>query len=205
MSTPERTLTVVLDGFLDDEVLTADALDDEAPPVNLRDGVAHFQLVVSPTEERVDELVLPCRAQGGLAQDALTLGTCDLVRVTGSLRLPHHPEDGLFLDVTALEVLESGTDVDHADSTDDLGPAGLSEHGRIERYGAYQVWHAPDTGTSHIWHTSGQAVGIADDPRDLEDLIHAYENPAPHPQEQPPPARRRRLAALLLRLRPRRT
>ncbi|MFD5814735.1 hypothetical protein [Streptomyces sp. NPDC127038] len=164
-------LPIVLDGYLDDQTL----------PDDVHGTTTGFQLVVSPTEDRIDELVMPCHT----TDPALThtvlheLGTSDLLRVAGHLRLPRSPGDGLRLHVTAIAVLESGCDTASVEIEDDLAPESLSDTGSIERYGAYQVWHDPDTGRSSIWHTTGQWVADTD-PAGLGPAITAHETTSSH-------------------------
>lgn len=189
---------IVLDGYLDDQTLPNDL--DETP--------VRFQLVVSPTDDRIDELVLPCTVTNpDLAHAAVhELGASDLLRVTGHLRLPHSPGDGLLLQVLAIHVLDSGVDLNHVVSHDELQPQVLSAYGYLERYTDYQAWNDPDTCLTSLWHESGQWVDSTDDPSTLNDLITAHrrrtastaahppsKRPAPAPQ---PPTSRRRLPRL---------
>ncbi|GAB2606892.1 hypothetical protein GCM10027168_44680 [Streptomyces capparidis] len=186
---------IVLDGYLDDQTLPGDE----------HGTIARFQLVVSPTEDRVDELVIPCRVVDYEVAHAVLhdLVGSDLLRVTGYLQLPRTPGDGLLLHVTAIEVLEPGVDLAHTAADDDLGPAELPECGLIERCADYQMWHDPDTGRSSVWHTSGQWVGDTDDPRALGEMINRHAHHTPPSPGSP----LRRLAGLrrVRRWRPRRT
>jgi hypothetical protein len=166
---------IVLDGYLDDQTL----------PDDPHATTAVFQLVVSPTDDRIDELVMPCHtADSALAHTVLhELGASDLLRVTGRLRLPRIPGDGLRMYVTAIAVLESGCDLASVATDDDLAPEALSDTGVIERYGAYQVWHDPDISRSSVWHTTGGWVGVAD-PADLSTVITAHETTSPRPDQE---------------------
>ncbi|MFD5516330.1 hypothetical protein [Streptomyces sp. NPDC127066] len=112
---------IVLDGYLDDQTL----------PDDLHGATTAFQLVVSPTDDRIDELVMPCHtADPALAHTVLhELGASDLLRVTGYLQLPRTPGDGLRLYVTVIVVLESGCDLASVDTDDDLAPEALSDTG----------------------------------------------------------------------------
>ncbi|GHE34221.1 hypothetical protein [Streptomyces capitiformicae] len=191
---------IVLDGYLDDETL----------PDDLPDTPVRFQLVVSPTEDRIDELVMPCTVTNPELAHAVVndLGASDLLRVTGHLQLPQVPGDGMRLQVNAIHVLEGGVDLSQVASEDELGPEVLSEYGFIERYGDYQTWNDPDTCLTSVWHTSGKWVDSTDDPSALGDLIAAHEQRAPstpteatHTEEPapalPPLSSRRRLAGLV--------
>ncbi|MEU0031738.1 hypothetical protein [Streptomyces sp. NPDC006335] len=190
---------IVLDGYLDDQTL----------PDDLSDTSVRFQLVVSPTEDRIDELVIPCTVTNPELAHAVVndLGASDLLRVTGRLQLPQAPGDGIRLQVNAMHVLEGGVDLSQVASEDELGPGVLSEYGFIERYGDYQTWNDPDTCLTSVWHASGKWVDSTDDPSALGDLIAAHEQCAPSaPAETPhakpapplpPRSSRRRLAGLM--------
>lgn len=192
---------IVLDGYLDDETL----------PDDLSGGSARFQLVVSPTADRIDELVMPCTVTNPELAHAVIndLGASDLLRVTGHLLLPRDPADGLRLQVSAIHVLEGGVDLSQVETEDELGPAVLSEYGYIERYADYQMWNDPDACLTGVWHVSGEWAGSTDDPNDLGDLIDAHRRRAmlaptnaPHPgpatttPSPPSTARRTRLRRL---------
>ncbi|MFI6768166.1 hypothetical protein [Streptomyces sp. NPDC050355] len=71
---------IALDGFL----------DEEAVPGDLNGSTARFQLTVSPTDERTDDMILPCSvADPVLAHAVLSdLQPGDQLRVTNCLRLP---------------------------------------------------------------------------------------------------------------------
>ncbi|MFI1726441.1 hypothetical protein [Streptomyces sp. NPDC020489] len=168
---------IALDGYLDDHSLP----DDDVSATT-----ASFQLVVCPTDDRVDELVIPCLATDpDLVRAVLTdLDPQDLLRVTGYLQLPDHPGDGLRLHVYGIDVLDSGTELATVDSEQDLQPDSLAPQGLLERHAAYQLWHDPDTGRSSVWHVCGTWVGATDDPSRLEDVIAAHEQPPP-PTDQP--------------------
>ncbi|WRZ96414.1 hypothetical protein OHB54_46555 (plasmid) [Streptomyces sp. NBC_01007] len=166
---------IVLDGYLDDQTL----------PDDLHGTTTAFQLVVSPTDDRIDELVMPCHtADPALAHTVLhKLGASDLLRITGHLQLPRTQGDALRLHVTAIAVLASGCDLPSVDTDDDLTPEALSDTGVIERYGAYQVWHDPDTARSSVWHTTGYWVADTD-PADLGTVITAHEATSPRPDHE---------------------
>jgi hypothetical protein len=189
---------IVLDGYLDDQTL----------PDDVSGASVRFQLVVSPSEDRIDELVMPCTvANSELAHAVINdLGASDLLRVSGHLRLPLDPGDGLQLQVHAIHVLEDGVDLSQVGNDSELGPEALSEYGYIERFADYQTWNDPDTCLTSVWHASGQWVGSTDDPSALGDLIADHRrsttstpadttrtDTAPAP---PPPPRRPRMAGL---------
>ncbi|MFE7614357.1 hypothetical protein [Streptomyces sp. NPDC057496] len=90
---------VVLDGFLDEETV----------PGDLHGTTARFRLVVSPTDERADEMVLPCTVTDPELAHAVIhdLAPGDQLRVTGYLRIPRTPDEPMWLAVTTLTVLET--------------------------------------------------------------------------------------------------
>ncbi|MFE7929867.1 hypothetical protein ACFU6S_14180 [Streptomyces sp. NPDC057456] len=89
-------IEVALDGFLDEE--TVPGSPDETS--------ARFRLIVSPTDEPVDEMVMPCTATTPALAAAVLhdLVPGDQLRITGYLRLPRTPDEPMWLDVT-LDVL----------------------------------------------------------------------------------------------------
>ena len=89
------TEALVLDGHLDEETVPGD-----------RHGTtARFRLIVSPTDERADEMMLPCSvADPAMAAVVLhDLAPGEPLRVTGYLRLPRTPDEPMWLVVEALE------------------------------------------------------------------------------------------------------
>ncbi|MEH0557338.1 hypothetical protein [Streptomyces sp. B21-101] len=90
-------IAVTLDGFLYDEAVRGDQ----------GETTARFRLIVSPTDEMVDEMVVPCTATTpALAATVLhELAPGDQLRITGYLCLPRTPDEPIWLHVTTLEVL----------------------------------------------------------------------------------------------------
>ncbi|MEU9438709.1 hypothetical protein [Streptomyces sp. NPDC048252] len=74
-------IAVTLDGFLYDEVVRGDQ----------GETTARFRLIVSPTDEVVDEMVLPCTATTPALAGAVLhdLAPGDQLRITGYLPAPH--------------------------------------------------------------------------------------------------------------------
>jgi hypothetical protein len=174
---------IVLDGYLDEEV----AADD-------RTGTrARFRLIVSPTDDLVDEMVLPCSVTDSELTTAVLheLRPGDHVRVTGYLGLPRISGHPMWLQVLTLELLGTlplgpAGDDGNDDQADDTGttpavpvpaPASdtLSDAGHIERYGQYLVWSDPDLCADTVWMTTGELLGTAVYPDTCTDLIDAHQ------------------------------
>ncbi|MET9208233.1 hypothetical protein ABZW38_24190 [Streptomyces bacillaris] len=87
---------IALDGFLDEETV----------PGDLHGSTARFRLTVSPTDERADEMILPCTVADSVLAHAVIhdLVPGDKLRVTGYLRLPRTPDEPMWLVVTELAV-----------------------------------------------------------------------------------------------------
>ncbi|WP_086796389.1 GGDEF domain-containing protein [Streptomyces caniscabiei] len=150
---------VVLEGFLDEETLPG-----------TRDDTARFRIHLAADEDRVDEALLPCVVEHPvLAAYVLTeRERGDLLRVSGHLRLPQTPDGAMWLDVQAIVVLHPTLLTDPTD--EEVTPF-------VERYASYMTLYDPE-GLTHVWHESGEQVGVTDDPSEISDLIHAYERPA---------------------------
>ncbi|MEU9943106.1 hypothetical protein [Streptomyces lavendulae] len=150
---------IALDGFLDEETV----------PGDLHGSTARFRLTISPTDERTDEMILPCSvADPAMARTVIhDLTPGDKLRVTGYLRLPRTPDEPIWLVVTTLAVLEP--------APQPADPAALST-AAIERYGPYVCWFdAEDSGEIPVWTEAGIWVGTAGDPDALSELIDAFE------------------------------
>ncbi|MEV8435120.1 hypothetical protein [Streptomyces chartreusis] len=151
---------ISLDGYLDEEIVPGD-----------HGASARFRLIVSPTDERADEMVMPCSVDD-LAVAAAVLGDLepgDQLRVTGHIRLPRTPDEPMWLAVTGLELLQP---VPQPDSTGAV-PAAL------ERYGPYVTY--VDAATEHVpvWTETGTWVGVANNPIGVDDVIDAFERSTP--------------------------
>lgn len=149
---------IALDGFLDEETV----------PGDLHGSTARFRLTVSPTDERTDEMILPCTVTDPeLAHAAIhDLVPGDKLRVTGYLQLPRTPDEPMWLVVAALAVLETApllSDPDaHATAV-------------IERYGPYLCYFDADTTVVEVFTETGQPVGTAPDPDKIGALLEAFE------------------------------
>ncbi|MEU9663521.1 hypothetical protein [Streptomyces chartreusis] len=154
---------IVLDGFLDGEIV----------PGDLHGATARFRVIVSPTDERADEMVMPCTAGDPVMAAAVLrdLHPGDQLRVTGYLRLPGMPDEPMWLAVTELELL-------HPAPQQSTG-TGHAATAVLERYGPYVTY--VDAATEHVpvWTETGTWVGVADNPIGVDDVIDAFERSTP--------------------------
>ncbi|MEU9197752.1 MULTISPECIES: hypothetical protein [Streptomyces] len=150
---------IALDGFLDEETV----------PGDLHGSTARFRLTVSPTDERTDEMILPCSvADSELAHAVIhDLVPGDKLRVTGYLRLPRTPDEPMWLVVTTLAVLETAPELSD--------PAAVAT-AVIERYGPYVCWFDADTTDVEVFTEGGAWVGTAPEPNDLGELLEDFEH-----------------------------
>ncbi|MEU0984677.1 hypothetical protein ABZ488_36365 [Streptomyces griseus] len=153
-----HTEPIALDGFL----------EEPSVPGDLHGSTARFRLTVSPTDERTDEMVLPCGVTDPeLAHAALhDLVPGDKLRVTGHLHLPRTPDDPVWLAVSTLAVLETASLL-----TD---PAAVTT-AVLERYVPYVCWFDADTPNVKVFTETGQWVGTAPDPDKIGVLLEAFE------------------------------
>ncbi|MEV6439871.1 hypothetical protein [Streptomyces anulatus] len=149
---------IVLDGFLEEGTV----------PGDLHGSTARFRLTVSPTDERTDEMVLPC----SVTDPALALAVIhdlvpgDKIRVTGHLRLPRTPDEPMWLAVTTLAVLETAPLL--------TNPASDAT-AVLERFGPYLCYFDADTTGVEIFTETGEPVGTAPDPDGIRELLEAFE------------------------------
>jgi hypothetical protein len=172
----------VLDGYLEEDPQPGDSLA----------VTALFRLTLSPTEDAVNEAILPCTvADPQLAHEVLhDLRPGDRLRVTGSIRIPQIPGGILRVCVSALEVLDTAPlrladaaepETSPGDSpSDDLPPLppGFSlpdDGGLLERFGPYLAYSDPDTTLISVWRDDGAWVGADAYPVSAGDLIDAFE------------------------------
>ncbi|MFJ7416395.1 hypothetical protein ACIQWZ_37180 [Streptomyces sp. NPDC098077] len=153
-----ETAPIALDGFLDEETV----------PGDLHGSTARFRLTVSPTDERNDEMILPCTVTDPeLAHAAIhDLAPGDKLRVTGYLQLPRTPDEPMWLVVVALAVLETAPLLSDPDT---LATA------VIERYGPYVCWFDADTPDVEVFTDAGTWVGTAPEPNGISELLEAFE------------------------------
>jgi len=163
----DATDVIVLDGYLDEETVEGDA----------HCTTARFRLEVTPSEERVDMMVLPCSVRDwALARAVVALRPGDFVRVTGYLRLPATPDGPVWLEVHALQILAV---LPPAPAGDPDGlhteQPGIGDDALIERHGQYLLVHDP-VGVTYVWTQTGAWVGETEDLNALADLLRAYEH-----------------------------
>ncbi|MFE2823474.1 hypothetical protein [Streptomyces sp. NPDC059271] len=149
---------IALDGFLDEEIVPGDA----------HGSIARFRLVVSPSDELADEMILPCTATDPrLTRAVLTeLQPGDTLRVTGVLRLPRAPGEPTWLAVTGISVLATAPQL-----TDPAAPATTV----IEQYGPYLCVFDADTAEVEAFTQDGAWVGTVPEPSGLSNLFAAFE------------------------------
>ncbi|WP_370424346.1 hypothetical protein AB8O64_36955 (plasmid) [Streptomyces sp. QH1-20] len=152
---------IALDGFLNEETV----------PGDLHGSTARFRLTVSPTDQRTDEMILPCSVADPAIAHAVIhdLVPGDKLRVTGYLRLPRTPDEPMWLVVTALSVLEPAPLMSVA------GPAAVVT-AVIERYGPYVCWFDADTPDVEVFTEAGDWVGTAPEPNGIGQLLEAFEH-----------------------------
>lgn len=176
---------IVLDGALDEEVVLADP----------QGTAVLFRLILSPTDEIVDETVLACRVDSPALVQAVAYAyqPGDQLRVTGYLYIPQVPDYPLRLEADRIELLQEaparspevvgGADEEldflTADPADIYQRTGISIHvadcGLFERHGTYLLWHDGDVAVTSVWTRTGAWVGETDDPDRIGDLIAGYE------------------------------
>lgn len=152
-----------------DDVIAVDGFLDEERMIGPHGTTARFRIFVSPTDERTDEMVLPCTVTDpGLATVVLyDLVPGAMLRVTGHFRLPRTPDEPMWLEVTELASLQ-----DAPDRPDDPADAVTA---MLERYGPYVCVLDADTEQVPVWTESGAWVGTADTVADLGALLDSYE------------------------------
>jgi hypothetical protein len=180
--TVDNTMAV-LDGYLEEDPQPGDSIA----------LTALFRLTLSPTEDVLNEAVLPCTvADPQLAHEVLhTLQPGDRLRVTGAIRVPDNPGGALRLCVSALEVLDTAPlrlaepEPGTGQGDSPAGPPTLpplpprlslpDDGGLLERFGPYLAYSDPDTTLTSVWRADGAWVGADAYPVTAGDLIDAFE------------------------------
>ncbi|TVL88510.1 hypothetical protein CD790_30915 [Streptomyces sp. SAJ15] len=145
--------------------MTIDGFLDTVPEPGDTDGTVRFLLVSSPTDDPVDEAILPCTTGDPRIVHALLteLRSGDLLHVSGILTLPGSADGGVRLSVDALEVLAT---------------APVRGGTVLDRFGPYLVVLDADHDQVPIFTETGRWVGEAGDPDKIRDLIDAFERDA---------------------------
>ncbi|MER6160882.1 hypothetical protein ABT147_36065 [Streptomyces sp. NPDC001868] len=149
---------------MDTMPLTVDGFLYTVPAPGDGPGTARFQLVVSPTDDLVDDVVWFCTTSDSrIAYALLTeIQSGDLLHVSGFLTQLDDPAQPARLTVEALEVLAPA-------------PARALQEMVLDRYGDYIVVFDADTETVPVFTAGGQWVGTAENPDAIGRLIEIHE------------------------------
>ncbi|MEU4655066.1 hypothetical protein AB0G32_14200 [Streptomyces sp. NPDC023723] len=149
---------------MDTKNLTVDGFLDTAPTPGAAPYTARFQLIVSPTDDVVDDVSWSCTtSKPGIAHALLTeIQPGDLLHVSGVLTQPDNPAEPARLTVDALEVLATT-------------PARALQEMVFDRYGDYVVVFDADTDAVPVFTAQGQWVGEAESPDTIGTLIEIHE------------------------------
>jgi len=162
------TGAIALDGYLVEETV----------PGDIDFSTARFRIEISPTDERTDQMVLPCSVNDPeLARFVVShLQPGDLLRVTGFMRLPRTPDAPIWFEVLTLELLASVPVQAPAGQGDAFtAEPTIGADVLIERYGRYLLVHDP-VGVTYVWTQTGAWVGETEDLTALADLLRAFEH-----------------------------
>lgn len=143
--------------------LAIDGYLDAVPAPGYDPGTARFQLIVSPTDDAVDDVTWSCiTGNPRIVHTLLTeIQPGDLLHVTGLLTQPNPAEPARFT-VDDLEVLAPA-------------PARKLQEMVLDRYGDYVVIFDADTDAVPVFTALGQWVGLADNPDAIATLIDMHE------------------------------
>ncbi|MFF4138067.1 hypothetical protein ACFY1B_42835 [Streptomyces mirabilis] len=149
---------------MDTKPFTVDGFLDTVPAPGDAPYTARFQLVVSPTDDVVDDVIWSCiTSKPGIAHTLLTeIQPGDLLHVSGVLTQPTDPAEPARLTVDALELLATA-------------PARALKEMVLDRYGDYVVVFDADTDTVPVFTALGQWVGMAESPDAIGTLIEIHE------------------------------
>ncbi|MFE4825182.1 hypothetical protein ACFRFU_54625 [Streptomyces sp. NPDC056704] len=149
---------------MDTKPFTVDGFLDTVPTPGDAPYSARFQLVVSPTDDVVDDVIWSCTtSKPGIAHTLLTeIQPGDLLHVSGVLTQPNDPAEPARLTVDALELLATA-------------PARALEEMVLDRYGDYVVVFDADTDAVPVFTALGQWVGMAESPDAIGTLIEIHE------------------------------
>ncbi|GAA2767526.1 hypothetical protein GCM10010103_65680 [Streptomyces paradoxus] len=149
---------------MDTKNLTVDGFLDTVPTPGAAPYTAQFQLIVSPTDDAVDDVIWSCTTtKPGIVHALLTeIQPGDLLHVSGVLTQPDKPTEPARLTVDALEVLATA-------------PARPLQEMVLDRYGDYVVVFDADTDAVPVFTALGQWVGEAESPDTIGTLIEIHE------------------------------
>ncbi|MEU6444795.1 hypothetical protein [Streptomyces sp. NPDC047046] len=149
---------------MDTKPLTVDGFLDTVPTPGDAPYTAWFQLVVSPTDDVVDDVIWSCTtSQPGLTHALLTeIQPGDLLHVSGVLTQPASGAEPARLTVDSLEVLATA-------------PLRALKEMVLDRYGDYVVVFDADTDAVPVFTALGRWVGMADNPDTIGTLIETHE------------------------------
>ncbi|MGA5364174.1 hypothetical protein [Streptomyces purpurascens] len=149
---------------MDTKPLTVDGFLDTVPTPGDAPYTARFQLVVSPTDDVVDDVIWSCTtSKPGIAHTLLTeIQPGDLLHVSGVLTQPASAAEPARLTVDTLELLATA-------------PARALKELVLDRYGDYVVVFDADTDTVPVFTALGQWVGMAESPDAIGTLIEIHE------------------------------
>ncbi|MGW3983812.1 hypothetical protein [Streptomyces mirabilis] len=149
---------------MDTKPLTVDGYLDTVPTPGDAPYTARFQLIVSPTDDAVDDVIWSCAtSEPGIAHALLTeIQPGDLLHVSGVLTQPNSAAEPVRLTVDALEVLATA-------------PARALQEMVLDRYGDYVVVFDADTDAVPVFTALGQWVGMAESPDTIGTLIEIHE------------------------------
>ncbi|MFF0094618.1 hypothetical protein ACFYSF_32330 [Streptomyces canus] len=144
--------------------LTVDGFLDTVPTPGDAPNTARFQLIVSPTDDVVDDVLWSCTTGNPRIAHALLteIQPGDLLHVSGVLTQSDNAAEPARLTVDALEVLATA-------------PARALQEMVLDRYGDYVVVFDTDTDAVPVFTTLGQWVGMAESPDAIGTLIEIHE------------------------------
>ncbi|MFE8950104.1 hypothetical protein [Streptomyces sp. NPDC007856] len=149
---------------MDTKPLAMDGYLDTVPAPGDAPGTARFQLIVSPTDDAMDDVVWSCTTgDPRIAYVLLTeIRPGDLLHVSGFLTQPDNQAEPARLTVDALEVLATA-------------PARALQEMVLDRFGDYIVVFDADTDAVPVFTALGQWVGMAANPDAIGTLIEIHE------------------------------
>ncbi|MFI5689452.1 hypothetical protein [Streptomyces sp. NPDC051636] len=149
---------------MDTKPLAVDGYLDAVPAPGDRPGTARFQLIVSPTDDAVDDVTWNCTTGDPRIASALLteIQPGDLLHVSGFLTQPDNQAEAARFTVDALEVLATA-------------PARALQEMVLDRYGDYVVVFDADTDAVPVFTALGQWVGMAASPDAIGTLIEIHE------------------------------